>query len=68
MGENSRPPIGAAPAFYVLPKRMEELGGAITRYAGDSVMNRKRINSIRNWATESLGHCDTLDRMMSEEG
>ena len=63
MIEQVKPPIGASPAFVVLPYRLKDLADAISRYAEhkDIMDNQEITELIRKWSKEIIGTCDTID-------
>lgn len=60
-----KPPLGAGPSWYVLPKRIKELSDAIGRYTECERMtkDKKVTGLIKEWATEIIRHCETIDRI-----
>lgn len=61
----NKPPLGVSPAWYVLPRRIDELAEAISRYTKhDGIMSNKEVTDlIKIWANEIIGHCETIDRI-----
>lgn len=57
-----KPLIGTTPDFIVIPRRNVELAEAILRYSEKSLSEKPtvvEINSIKRWATEIVGNCNT---------
>ena len=52
-----KPPLGAPPTWMVARRRIEDLAGAIARYAGSPMGD---IRSMQEWATEICRQCDIL--------
>lgn len=61
-----KPPIGVSPASYLLPNRIKDLANAISRYSEhERIYVDKEVNKIiREWATEIIGVCDTIDKLI----
>lgn len=59
------PPIGATPAFIVIPQRIGDLAEHIKLYAeeGNIANNGGSTVAVREWANEIICHCDTLDKL-----
>ena len=60
-----KPPIGPSPNWFVIPSRIKELSDSIARYTDhERIGSDKQVTQvIREWATEIICHCDTLDRL-----
>lgn len=63
--ERKKPPIGTVPNWIVLPQRISELSGAITRSAESDQMN---ADAVREWAKEIICHCNTMDEAWKHSG
>lgn len=64
-----KPVIGATPDFIVIPRRNVELAEAILRYSEKSLnskTNTVEINSIKRWAVEIVGNCNTQLKILEE--
>ena len=64
-GMSKKPPIGAAPSWYVIPNRIKELSEAIARYTEHERMgiDLEVTSIIKQWATEINYLCDALDEI-----
>lgn len=65
MRNYEKPHLGTTPSFIVIPRRIIDLAAAISRYADDQEIasNKEVTGVIRMWASEIIGHCDTLDKI-----
>ncbi len=63
--EYKKPPIGVSPSRFVIPRRIKELSDAISRYSAHyRICHDKSVtNLIREWATEIICQCDTIDKI-----
>ena len=61
-----KPPIGVRPSWFALPHRIKELADAISRYTEHKRMctSKEATQLIREWATEIIGMCDTIDKVI----
>lgn len=65
-----KPPLGTAPDFIVIPKRNLELAEAILRYSEKAISSKTSIaelNSIKRWAIEIEGNCNTQLKILREQ-
>lgn len=62
---SKKPPIGPAPSWYVLPRRIKDLSEAIARYTEHERMGTDLEITllIKQWATEINCLCDALDEI-----
>lgn len=69
MNEYKKPPLGASPSWYIIPKRIQDLTSGIFNFTQhDRIGKDKEVTKfMRLWATEIICHCDTLD-MLQDEG
>lgn len=65
-----KPPLGTCPSWYAIPKRIQGLSDAISRFTGhDSIGKDKEVTmAIREWAVEIICHCNTLDKLQDFRG
>ena len=63
-----KPPLGVTPHWFVLPKRIEELSEAISRYSKhEEITDDVEVTKvIKKWCIEIIGHCDTIDKIREE--
>ena len=61
----NKPPIGASPEWFILPRRIKDLADGISNYTEhERIGSDKEVTELmRKWATEIICHCDTLDRL-----
>ena len=59
------PPLGATPSYIELPSRIDALSKAISRYSNHQELrtNTEVTKSIKVWALEIVGHCDTIEKL-----
>ena len=64
-----KPPIGATPAFIVIPQRIGDLAEHIKLYTeeGDIANNAESTAVVKEWAREIICHCDTMDKLRKGE-
>lgn len=62
----NKPPFGTKSAIFALPDRIKNLADAISRYTNhENIWSDKKITQIiREWATEIICTCDTIDRLI----
>lgn len=60
----NKPPLGTAPSWIAIPRRISDLAGAISRSAESIDM---KIDMVRTCAQEILCHCDTMDKLEKQE-
>lgn len=62
-------PIGANPSWFVLKSRIQDLSSAIGRYTGHERFQKDKdvTRLIRIWATEIIGTCNTIDKIIDVE-